>query len=71
MPVLPDKAAIDKDGVLPTVPYGGAEGTRTPDLLGANEALSLLSYSPMYQKYDINIIATKGIIFNSLGTIML
>ncbi len=26
--------------------YGGAEGTRTPDLLRAREALSHLSYSP-------------------------
>jgi hypothetical protein len=29
------------------VTFGGAEGTRTPDLLRAKEALSQLSYSPM------------------------
>ena len=28
------------------VVYGGAEGTRTPYLLNAIEALSLMSYSP-------------------------
>ncbi len=33
---------------------GGAEGTRTPDLLRAREALSQLSYSPIYQKYYNN-----------------
>ena len=32
--------------VLPTEPFGGAEGIRTPYLLVANEALSQLSYSP-------------------------
>ena len=32
--------------VLPIVTPGGAEGTRTPYLLNANESLSLLSYSP-------------------------
>ena len=36
--------------------FGGAGGTRTPDLLRAREALSQLSYSPIYQ----NIIANKG-----------
>ena len=36
-----------KDLVLPTVKLGGAEGTRTPDLLRAKEALSQLSYSPI------------------------
>ena len=33
--------------VLPIVNPGGAEGTRTPDLLRAKEALSQLSYSPV------------------------
>ena len=28
------------------IPFGGAEGIRTPDLLRAREALSQLSYSP-------------------------
>ena len=32
--------------VLPIVPLGGAEGTRTPDPLLAKEVLSQLSYSP-------------------------
>ena len=32
------------------VMIGGAGGTRTPDLLRAREALSQLSYSPVYQK---------------------
>jgi hypothetical protein len=31
---------------------GGAEGTRTPGLLIANEALSQLSYSPVPQGAD-------------------
>ena len=35
-------------GVLGIVPFGGAEGIRTPDLLRAREALSQLSYSPFY-----------------------
>ena len=35
-------------------PPGGAEGTRTPDLLRAREALSQLSYSPICQKYYNN-----------------
>ncbi len=34
--------------VLPIDTPGGAEGTRTPDLLRAREALSQLSYSPGY-----------------------
>ncbi len=33
------------------ITFGGAEGTRTPDLLRAREALSQLSYSPIYQNY--------------------
>ncbi len=37
--------------VLPTVTLGGAEGTRTPDLLRAREALSQLSYSPVDKYY--------------------
>lgn len=36
--------------VLPIDTFGGAEGTRTPDLLGASEALSQLSYSPRLQQ---------------------
>jgi hypothetical protein len=34
--------------VLGIVPFGGAEGIRTPDLLRAKEALSQLSYSPVF-----------------------
>ena len=34
--------------VLDFVKSGGAEGTRTPYLLNAIEALSLMSYSPTY-----------------------
>src|SRR5260221_11893835 len=40
-----------ESGVLPVTPRGsvfyGAEGARTPDLLGASHALSQLSYSPV------------------------
>jgi site-specific DNA recombinase len=36
--------------VLPIDIFGGAEGTRTPDLLRAKEALSQLSYSPNNSK---------------------
>jgi hypothetical protein len=32
----------------------GAEGTRTPDLLRAKEALSQLSYSPICSRYYSN-----------------
>ena len=37
-------------GVLGIVPLSGAEGIRTPDLLRAREALSQLSYSPVFNK---------------------
>ncbi len=36
----------ERSAVLPTVPSGGAGGTRTPDPLNAIEVLSQLSYSP-------------------------
>src|SRR5581483_6409446 len=40
-----------ESGVLPVTPRGsGAEGARTPDLLGAIQALSQLSYSPAAPK---------------------
>jgi hypothetical protein len=48
MPSVPDNLAIHKDGVLPTVRYGGPEGIRTPYLTDANRALSRLSYRPMF-----------------------
>src|ERR1041385_7596499 len=36
-----------ESGLLPVAPRGsGAEGARTPDLLGAIQALTQLSYSP-------------------------
>ncbi len=40
--------------VLGIVPFGGAEGTRTPGLLRAREALSQLSYSPICKKHYSN-----------------
>ena len=36
------------------IPLSGAEGTRTPDLLRAKEALSQLSYSPSVKSYYSN-----------------
>ncbi len=39
------------DGFVPKMGTGGAEGNRTPDLLNAIEALSLLSYSPEGSQY--------------------
>ena len=42
----PDGAIDEQARVLSIVYGGGAEGTRTPDLLRAKEALSQLSYSP-------------------------
>ena len=33
----------------------GDKGTRTPDLLGASEALSQLSYVPMWGWQDLNL----------------
>ena len=44
-----------ESGVLPVTPRGsGAEGARTPDLLGAIQALSQLSYSPVKTGPDNN-----------------
>ncbi len=48
IPLVPDGVNSETAGVLDTVQYGGAEGTRTPDFLRAREALSQLSYSPFY-----------------------
>ena len=49
--------------VLPIDTPGGAEGTRTPDLLRAKEALSQLSYSPIIS----GIIATRRPVRNLLN----
>ena len=46
IPMLPRGLAEEKLPVLSIGHDGGAEGTRTPDLLRAKEALSQLSYSP-------------------------
>ena len=46
LPMPPDGKKTSSVGVLPIESFGGAEGIRTPYLLVANEALSLLSYSP-------------------------
>ncbi len=46
MPLPPNGVIHERSGVLSIVNDGGAEGTRTPDLLRAREALSQLSYSP-------------------------
>ena len=51
MPVPPEWLAEEKVRVLHSVRYGGAEETRTPDLLRAKEALSQLSYSPIEKYY--------------------
>ena len=41
--------------VLPIVTLGGAEGTRTPDLLTASQTFSQLNYSPTVQlKFSTN-----------------
>ena len=50
LPMPPDGKKTQSLGVLPIVTPGGAEGIRTPDLLRAREALSRLSYSPIYQR---------------------
>ena len=47
MPLPPQGISEERVGVLCSVHHGGAEGTRTPDLLRAKEALSRLSYSPI------------------------
>ncbi len=62
MPLPPEGISEEKVGVLYSVRYGGAEGTRTPDFLRAREALSQLSYSPIGK----NIIAAKRLIHNLL-----
>ena len=54
LPMPPDGKRRESLGVLPIDTPGGAEGTRTPDLLRAKEALSQLSYSPIYQEYYNN-----------------
>ncbi len=60
LPMPPDGKRTQSLGVLPIDTPGGAEGTRTPDLLRAKEALSQLSYSPTCE----NIIATNTLIHN-------
>ena len=50
LPMPPDGKVEEQVGVLPIVTPGGAEGIRTPDLLRAREALSQLSYSPVFNK---------------------
>ena len=50
LPVPPYGDQTQTLGVLPMVTPGGAEGTRTPDFLRAKEALSQLSYSPIYPR---------------------
>ena len=50
IPLLPDNSPSEAVAVLPFVHNGGAEGIRTPDLLRAREALSQLSYSPVFHK---------------------
>ena len=54
LPMPPDGGMRESLGVLPMVTPGGAEGTRTPDLLRAKEALSQLSYSPACHWYYSN-----------------
>lgn len=46
IPLPPDGETHEPVGVLSTVRFGGAEGTRTPDPLAASQMLSQLSYSP-------------------------
>ena len=47
---LPKAGVLEEHlGVLHIAHHGGAEGSRTPDLLRAREALSQLSYSPIRQ----------------------
>ena len=48
MPLPPQGISQERVGVLCSVQRGGAEGIRTPDLLRAREALSQLSYSPIW-----------------------
>ncbi len=46
-----DGKVLDQRTGRVRVTFGGAEGTRTPDFLLAKEALSRLSYSPVYRPY--------------------
>ncbi len=50
LPVPPGEKRT-QEIVLPTIPYGGAGGTRTPDPLRAKQVLSQLSYSPSGMQY--------------------
>ncbi len=54
LPIPPEEKKKQSVGVPPIVTPGGAEGTRTPDLLRAKEALSQLSYSPIWLNYYNN-----------------
>jgi hypothetical protein len=47
VPLSKEGLTEESIGVPRIVPFGGAEGARTPYLLNANQALSQLSYSPM------------------------
>ena len=46
MPLPPEEISEERLGVLYSVHSSGDRGIRTPDLCGANAALSLLSYIP-------------------------
>jgi site-specific DNA recombinase len=64
LPMPQDERGKERVEVLPIDTLGGAEGTRTPALLRAKEALSQLSYSPTYG----GIIATRRLVSNLLNT---
>ena len=51
LPVPPSEVRTE-ELVLPTVSFGGAEETRTPDPLRAKQVLSQLSYSPVSKTID-------------------
>jgi site-specific DNA recombinase len=48
LPLPLEKSSLSAEGVPPTVSFGGAGGIRTLYLFNAIEALSQLSYSPVF-----------------------
>ena len=42
--------------MVPSLVYGGAEGTRTLYLIAASDALSQVSYDPVYKEYNRNTL---------------
>ena len=74
IPRLPERWRLDTvSGWLPPRPnqYGGAREDRTPDLLRARQALSQLSYGPVYVvglgRFELPTSPLSGVRSNQLS----